>query len=216
MNPTLKKIIGILISAFLLCIAYIGNLRPLVKSQTFIDTLRNLNSARSLSEFEKKVSVPLDYWSPIGQEELVRNIANIVLGSVQQNSDQKSIGEMVDYIESYYKPIVDRGRGMSFEQNLYILGAINEVAYTKTNEVKYLQEAYEYYSQGLALGPERPQFLFGLFDVYRMEGDVKDTISTAQEIMNLWPSDTRTPQALDQYLAQIRSQASSSGSGKNK
>ncbi len=187
-----------------------GEFRPLAKSQIFIDTLRNLSSARSLQEFEKSVSVPLDYWSPVGQEELVRNVANTILGTIQQNSDPKLIEELVNYIESYYKPVIDRGRGMSFEQNLYILGAINEMAFTKTGQLRYLQGAHKYYSKGLEIGPKRPQFLFGLFDIYRMEGDVKGTIDIAQQIMSQWPADTRTPQALDQYLSQIRGEATSS------
>ena len=209
MKPTLKKIVGVLIAIFILWIAYFGTLRPLTKSQIFINTLRNLNSARSLSDFKKILSVPLDYSSPIGQEELVRNSANIVLGLVQQNSDPKLIADTLDYIESYYMPLINRGRGMSFEQNLYILGAINELAFTKTNQTNYLADAQKYYTEGLSLGPKRPQFLYGMFDVYRIEGNVTGAVSIAQQIMNQWPADTRTSQALDQFLAQVRSATSS-------
>ena len=208
-NPVLKKIIGIVVPLFILWAAYYGTFSPLRKSQIFIDTLRGINSAHSLSDFEKAMSVPLDYRSPVGQEELVRNTANMVLGIVQQNSDPKLIEEAVNYIENYYKPIIDRGHGMSFEQNLYILGAINEMAATKTSEVRYLEAAQKYYSKGLALGPKRPQFLFGLFDVYRMEGDVKNSIEIGQQIMNQWPTDTRTPAALDDFLARVRGATSS-------
>ena len=214
-NPTFKKIIGISVSVLILCVAYVGNFRPLVKSQTFIDTLRNLSSARSLSEFEKNVSVPLDYWSPIGQEELVRNIANAVLGIVQNNNDPKLLSEVVNYIEGYYKPIVDRGRGMSFEQNLYLLGAINEMAFTKTGDARYLRNSHEYYSEGLTLGPRRPQFLYGMFDIFRMEGNIKGATDIARQITTSWPTDTRTTAALDDFLVKIREVAASS-SQKNK
>jgi hypothetical protein len=210
MNSTAKKIIGIIIPILILVLSYVGTLRPLGKSQSLIGTLRTVASARSLSDFESLTAKTLDYWSPVGQEELVRNTANMVLSIIQENSDPKTIANTVDYIESYYKPIIDYGRGMSFEQNLYILGAINEAAFVKTSDPRYLQAAHKYYFNGLALGPDRPQFLYGAFDIYRIEGNVTGVINIAHQIMAQWPEDSRTAQALDQYLTQVQQNAASS------
>lgn len=214
-SEELKKLIGILISVLILLVAYFGAFLPLRKSQIFIETLRSINSARSLADLQKMMSVPLDYYSPVGQEELVRNTANTMLGVVQQNSDPQIIANVVDYIESYYKPIVARGHGMSFEQNLYLLGAINEMAFTKTSQLRYLQDAHKYYSEGLALGPKRPQTLYGMFDVYRIEGNVEGATGVAQQIMKQWPTDARTQQALAQFLTQVQAHnATSAEKGK--
>jgi hypothetical protein len=203
MNSALKKILAVLAAVFILSVAYYGSYLPLRKSQAFIDALRNLRSAKSLAEFEQTISTPLDMPSPIGQEELVRNSANVILGLVRQNDKPEIIAEVVSYIENYYKPVIDRGVGMSFEQNLYILGAINEMAFVKTKDVKYFAAAKKYYSEGLGLGPKRPQFLYGMFDIYRIEGNVDGVKAIAGQILSQWPGDDSIKQGLSSFLSQV-------------
>jgi hypothetical protein len=89
---------------------------------------------------------------------------------------------------------------MSFGQNLYLLGALNEVALVKTRDPKYLVAAKRYFLMGLERGPKRPQFLYGMFDVYRAEGDVVKTQEIANQILAQWPTDERTRQALAEFL----------------
>ena len=203
MNPVSKKIIAIAISAAVLAIAYYGSYLPLRKAQIFIATLQNLQAVppTSINDLETRISVPLDYPSPIGQEELVRNTANSVLNFVQQSPNASSTNELVRYLLSYYDPVLVRGRGMSFGQDLYLVGAINEVAFARTGETNFLTTAQQYYEEGHALGPNRPQPLYGLFDVYRAEGDVMKTTQTANQILSSWPDDQTIGQSLAQFLA---------------
>ena len=87
---------------------------PMRKAQMFIATLQGLQTqagaATSLQDLESKLSVPLDYPSPIGQEELVRNMANSVLSFVQQGSNASSTAALISYLNSYYDPIL-AGKG---------------------------------------------------------------------------------------------------------
>jgi hypothetical protein len=204
MNKTLRKVIAILAAAFILSVAYYGDYLPLRKSQVFISALRELRNIKSLTDFEHTLSVPLDLPSPIGQEELVRNTANIVLNLTQQNDKPETVAEITSFIENYYRPIVERGKGMSFEQNLYIMGAINETAFVRTRDVKYLQAAHNYYNEGLKLGPKRPQFLYGMFDVYRMEGNVEAATTIANQILTQWPDDEQIRNGLNLFLSQVK------------
>ncbi|HVO28649.1 MAG TPA: hypothetical protein VMT81_01550 [Candidatus Paceibacterota bacterium] len=203
MNPTAKKIIAIAISVAILSVAYYGEYLPLRKAQMFIATLQGLqgNPPTSLADLENRLSVPLDYPSPIGQEELVRNTANSVLGFVQQSPDATTTDELVGFLMGYYQPILSRGRGMSFGQDLYLVGAINEVAFARTGQANFLSTAQQYYEEGEQLGPNRPQPLYGLFDVYRAEGNVTGTVAIADKILTNWPSDQSVKQALAQFLA---------------
>jgi hypothetical protein len=209
-----KKIIGILASVFIMSVAYYGSYLPLQKSQSFIATLQSLSSVKSLQEFEAKLSTPLDLPSPIGQEELVRNTSNITLNLVQQNNSSGTIGEVVSYIEKYYAPIIDRGRGMSFEQNLYVLGTINEIAFIKTHNLKYLEDAHKYYDEGLTLGPTRPQFLYGMFDIYRTEGNVDGARAIKDRILSEWPGDQRTIDGFNQFIQYVASSTAASAKKK--
>lgn len=167
----------------------------------FISTLQGLQTtpATSLSDLETRLSTPLNYPSPVGQEELVRNMANSVLAFVQQGGDPSSSAQLIGYLNSYYDPILSQGRGMSFGQDLYIEGAINEIAFAETGNPTYLSDSQKYYLEGNQLAPNRPQPLYGLFDVYRAAGDATDTIAIGKKILSNWPSDTRISTSLQQF-----------------
>lgn len=203
MNPTSKKIIAIAVSVAILAIAYYGSYLPLRKAQGFIATLQGLQTTppTSLQDLETRLAVPLNTPSPIGQEELVRNTANSVLNFVQQSPDATSTDELVGFIMGYYQPILSRGKGMSFGQDLYLVGAINEIAFAQTGQANFLSTAQQYYEEGEVLGPNRPQPLYGLFDVYRAEGNVASATAIGDKILANWPTDTTVRQALAQFVA---------------
>jgi hypothetical protein len=205
MNPTPKKIIAIAVSVAILFIAYYGSYLPLRKAQGFISTLQGLqsNPPASLQDLETRLAQPLNDPSPIGQEELVRNMANSVLNFVQQSPNATSTDALVSFMMSYYDPILARGKGMSFGQDLYLVGAVNEIAFARTGQANFLSAAQQYYTQGETDGPNRPQPLYGLFDVYRAEDNVSGTVAVGDRILANWPSDTTVRQALAQFVAGI-------------
>lgn len=201
-DRTYKITAAVIIVAIILGISVYGSYLPMRKAQMFIATLQNLQSspATSLQDLESRLSVPLDYPSPIGQEELVRNMANSVLAFVQQGPDPTSTANLIGFMNSYYDPILNSGKGMSFGQDLYLEGAINEVAFAETGNQTYLQAAEKWYGEAVADGPNRPQALYGLFDVYRASGNTSGTIAIGERILQNWPSDIQIQQALMQYL----------------
>jgi hypothetical protein len=199
-DRTYQRVIAIIIVAAILGIAFYGSYMPMRKAQIFIATLQGLQTrqgqATSLQDLENKLSVALDYSAPIGQEELVRNMANSVLSFVQQGGDATSTGALIGYLNSYYDPILSAGKGMSFSQDLYLEGAVNEIAFATTGNPTYLVAAEKWYKEGVSFGPNRPQSLYGLFDVYRAEGNTTDTVAVGTTILNNWPSDVKIHQAL--------------------
>jgi hypothetical protein len=206
MDRTLKGTIAVVISVFILFAAVYGSYMPMRKAQIFIGTLEGLQSQppTSLQDLEDRLSVSLDYPSPIGQEELVRNTANSVLSLIQRGIDATTTAALTDFLDGYYDPILTWGKGMSFGQDVYIEGAINEIAFARTGDQNYLQKALQYYREGNTLGPNRPQPLYGLFDVYRAAGDVTDTQATADKILANWPTDQGISAALAQFLTSAK------------
>ena len=200
MNPDIKKAIAVSAAIFILLVAYYGSYLPMRKSTIFIDTMQSSYKIKTISDFESMFSVPLDYASPIGQEELVRSMANTINGSIQNVADPKALNELVNYAEKYYAPIVARNKGMSFGQDIYLLGVMNEVAFLKTKEPKYLQAAEKYFKMELALGPKRPQGLYGLLDVYRIGGNIDEFKKIASQVLSQWPSDTRIADLINQTI----------------
>jgi hypothetical protein len=205
MDSTIKKTVAIVVSVAIIVVTYIGSYLPLRKAQSYIATLQGFQNQppTSLQDLETRLSVPLDAPSPIGQEEVVRNTANSVLGLIQHGIDATSTAELMDFLSSYYEPIFTRGRGMSFGQDVYLEGALNEVAFSQTGDPNYLAGAQHYYALGEQLGPNRPQPLYGLFDVYREEGDVTDTVAIANKILANWPTDPTVSSSLATFLKAV-------------
>jgi len=217
MDRTQKGTIAVILIALILGVAAYGSYLPMRKAQIFITTLQgfSINPPTSLQDLESRLSAGLDYPSPIGQEELVRNTANSILGFLQRGTDATTTAQLVGFLNSYYDPIIARGRGMSFGQDVYLEGAVNEIAFADTGASGYLQDALKYYSIGHQLGPNRPQPLYGLFDVYRAMNDASGTEMTAQQILANWPSDTRVAQSLVQFLSSTHATSTVKG-GKGK
>ena len=130
----------------------------------------------------------------------MRNMANSVLAFIQQGGDASSSAQLISYLNSYYEPILASGKGMSFGQDLYIQGAINEIAFAQTGDPSYLAASKQYYLEANQLGPDRPQALYGLFDVYRAEGDVTNTFMIGNKILSNW-NDLRIRASLLQFAS---------------
>ncbi len=90
---------------------------------------------------------------------------------------------------------------MSSGQDLYLLGAINEMAFVRTGDPLDLQASQRYYEKGEQLGPNRPQVLYGLFDIYRAENNVSGATAIADKILANWPSDQSVAQSMQAFLA---------------
>jgi hypothetical protein len=199
MSDAVKKTIAIAVTAALLGVAYYGNFLPMRKSQAFIATLRNTGSARSLQEFLGMFQQVFDMPSPIGQEELVRNFAGTAVGIVNGNLPPQAIQTIIQFVEDSFAPIMTQGRGMSYTQNLYTLGNLHQAAFIKTHDPQYLARARIYYEEGLKLAPRRPQFLYGLLDVYRLQGDPEGVRNISKTILSLW-DDPRVKKSVDDFF----------------
>lgn len=196
MSPLIRKTIGIILATALLLIAYLGSFLPMRKSTAFIRGMHKMEAASQNKKltpelFEKTMTNSLLAPSPIGQEELVRQTTGMVLGIIQEGASPGDVERLVGFAESFYTPIVERGRGMSFSQDLYVLGLMHQAAAIKTQDSRYLVASRAYFEEGLRLSPKRPQFLYGLFDIYRLAGDFGRAREIGERILSLWPEDER-------------------------
>mgnify|MGYP001600940459 CR=1 FL=1 len=206
MNQNLKKIIAIVAGLILVFVAYFGSYLPLQKSHLFIKTMRNLSQINSLQEFEEAMSTVLEFNSPIGQEELLRQFASTIIDVINQPHHPPVLGKLINtYLNKYYEPIIQSGSGMSFNQNLYVLGTLNEIAALKTQNPEFLSAAKTYYLKSYEIGPKRPQALFGLFDIYRIEGNVEEVKKIHEQILTQWPGEKKTKQAFEEFLSKVSS-----------
>ncbi len=207
MDPFLKKNIAIAAGILLLVTAYLGNYMPLRKSMAFIDANRQMAGVSGLNELLDILGKPLRMNSPIGQQELVRNTANMIYNLIRtENGKNPAIAQaLTGFVNENYAPILAKDRGMSFGQDIYILGLMNEAAAIQTRDSKYADAAQAVYERGLTLSPRRPQYLYGLLDVYRLKGDLPGAARIAKEIVGYWPNDAKTQDLLTRIEASLKS-----------
>jgi len=202
MNQLPKQIIAISASFFILVMIFYGSYLPYKKSKTFISSLNALGAGqiRSFEQLDNIVSSSLKINSPIGQEELVRQFLGIFTGFISQNENPEVIDVLVKYIKTYSDPILNRGKGLSFNQDLYLAIRLYLTAYEKTKDQKYLDKAKQYAELSYSLGPKRPQVLYSLFDIYRLENNIEKAKEIGNQILTYWPDDENAKAAYDELL----------------
>jgi hypothetical protein len=151
------------------------------------------------------LSPALDAPSPIGQEELVRWSAQTVTDLIHMGrTKQESTVRFVEFLNHYFVPIVQRRKGNSFALTAYVAGTAQMEAYFKMGNAVYLTDAETLFLTGLEASPKRAEFLYGLFDVYRLAGNTDRVKAIADQILTQWPDDQATRASLAEYLAQPR------------
>jgi tetratricopeptide (TPR) repeat protein len=202
MSKFSKQVIAIVAIVLLVVVLYIGTYLPYRKGVSYITALGQAPQATSLSEFGHVFAVSLDLPSPVGQEELVRSFVNTMSSVIASNAkDVPGLGDSaLQLVDHYAQPLLDRGRGLSFAQLLYVSGAAYETAYSATGNTAYSDKARMYYERGLELSPDRPQFLYPLLEDYRARGDKDKARELAERILSIWPDDAQTRALLDKGL----------------
>lgn len=202
MNDDLKKILAVAVCVFLAAMAVYGSYLPYRKSGYYIDAIRAIqgNKIDSLESFEKTLELPFEAGGPIGQNEIVRNSSNYVTSLIKANGKMYPVivDPLIDFLRKYYDPILDTPQGMSFGQDLLLMGTVYENAFLATNNPKYLKGAIYFLEKARELGPNRPQSLLALFDMYRLAGDKKNAIEVGENILTLWPKDASTQRLLEE------------------
>ncbi|GEM_PF-301923 len=199
LDPLIKKSLVIFGSAAMIVFIYFSAYLPYMKSQKLIDALGGIQGGASLQSYEKAFSSALDFYSPVGQEESVRQLGNSTFSilSSQKNLPRDISEELLDFNLKYFNPIIEDSRGGNASQNILVLGQTYHVLALGYNDVNYLDTAISYYKKGLDRSPRRPQFLYSLLEAYQAKKDYPSAIKIGDEIVKYWPADTQVKQGIE-------------------
>lgn len=199
MNPTIKKSIAFLFTVFILFLMYFGAYRPLKKSQLYIQAMVALQSGKikSVKDFTDKFNSALKFYSPIGQDEVVSYYTGGILANViNQQANPQVVEVLIKDVEQWIEPIVKKGKGFGYSQNLYNFAMIYELAAEKLKSAEYLQKSVDLFYEGLKNSPNRKLFLKGLFSVCQLTGDNEKLKEIGEIILRFWPEDREIKEAL--------------------
>lgn len=188
-----QPIIVILITLALIS-AYFGAYLPFVKGQEYVTALRAAQSVRSLNEFETLFARPLDFYSPIGDEEIAKFLGMNILNTVTQARPEELNRALVEYIEPYM--IKNNLR------HLIILGQMYSILWREYGHKEDYMKSESYQRKAFEIGPNLPPVLYGLLDIYQTSGDDVKLKEIASEIVKYWPQD----EGVQNVLKRINSQ----------
>ena len=199
MDKEAKQILSFLGIAAVIAGFIYGSYLPLMKSQALAAVLNEINGNLTVNQFEADFRGVLNYPSPVGQYEVLKQLNNEVVGFLQNSKSipQPVADEVVKFTMSYNAPIIASGRGLNFAQFLVASGNMYQFMGQIYGNKADLDQAAAFYKEGLGFSPRRPQFLYGLFDVYLSEKDVPDALRVGEEIVAYWPTDSQAKADLE-------------------
>lgn len=198
-NNDIKIIIAFIITILILTSFYFGAYLPLQKSQMHINAIFSLQSGkvRTFDDFNNLFDSVLDFYSPVGQDEITQYYLGILLNIINQQSDKNIIDVLARQAENRMEPILKAGKGFNFNQNLYTLGSIYKITALKFRDLGYYQKAVNIFNDGLKYSPNRLIFLRGLFDLYSANADDKEkTLEIGKTILKYYPNEKKVTEYL--------------------
>ncbi len=187
-NIFIKQFIIIILVIFAVASIILGAVLPWMKSQLYINTLTMLQSGRitTVEQFERDFGGVLDFYSPIGQEEVVKYLGNDIAGMMLNEArDTGKIGQVAPILTGFMEPYL-------FQSDVIhlIFGADTyRLLLRMTGNGEYFNKSEFYYKKAYDIGPKLPPVLYGMFDLYQLSGDKNNMEKIGKEILKYWPDD---------------------------
>lgn len=192
MPESTKKLIALLVTIFALALLYTSAYLPYTKSSLYIIAMQSAGGAKTLEDFLKPYDTAFNFWSPVGQPEMIRFFANNVLGFLtdqKQTLPEPLATALVNYTVDRIDADTLGNKGLNYSQLVLLEASILSSYGEKYNKTDALQKAEDLYKEGENLSPRRPQFLYGLFSLYTYENKPDEAKPIGEEILKYWPTD---------------------------
>lgn len=159
-----------------------GAVLPFMKAGSYLTALSNLPRVRSVQEFGQNFDVMFNFYSPVGDEEVTKFLANDIVELVNQSQQPESVSRaLVSYIEPHLQK--DNPRHL-------LSGAqMHTILWMRYHSKEDFSKAEGYYKQILSVGPKLPPALYGILDLYVRAGDKDNARKVAETILTYWPTD---------------------------
>jgi len=191
MSKVIKNFIILILILLTIFSIVFGSFLPLIKSQYYITAVKSLSTIKSVADFKNNFDKALKFYSPVGDEEVVKYLANVIFGIISNKNQSEEVSrELVSYIEPYL--FENNVRHLISGGSLYFSLWVN---YGRKD--KDLEKAESYFLKAYQIGPKLPPVLYGLFDLYKESQQKEKAIKIAQEILSYWPEDKKVIEILE-------------------
>jgi O-antigen ligase len=161
---------------------YFGALLPYAKASRYIAAEASAGMIADEAEFEEHFNYVLRFSSPVGGEEVPKYLSSDISGLLSRLSDPKTepvARAIVNYIEPYlWKNDV---------RHLLVAAQMRYVLWHNFHKAQDFEAAKNDFEAAHGIGPELPQPLYGLYQIYSEAKDTPHISEVKQEILQLWP-----------------------------
>ncbi len=168
-----------------------GAFLPFRKAQLFIAVMQQAYQSQTIGDYEATYNKALGFYSPVGQAEDVRFLLSQISSVIVAKPPQDVSDALVRYADQISRVNAPGQQGLNYTQELVTLATIHEANFHNYHEQNDYNVALSLYEKGLQLSSKRPQFLYGLFQLYMDAGDTANEKAIGEKILSLWPTDTK-------------------------
>lgn len=185
----IKYIIALAVTALVIWLLYFGIYSPFMKAQLYVDVSRDSQNIHTLGDLTDTFKPAMEFPSPVGQDEVVSSYTGVLYSIVSHQTQEAVIRAIISEAEKWAIPFLDKGKGFNYNQTLFNIGSIYEYGAIKLKDQGYFMKSLEYFKLGSMLSPGRQAFVYGLINLYQIEGDVTNLKKEVDYALTLWPSD---------------------------
>ncbi len=184
-NPT--GLYAVVVAGIFLAITamVMGSFMPLIKSQRYIDAVQSVNSVRSVQEFETLFNNAINFYSPIGDEEIGKFLGGDIANAISYAGQPENVSRA---LEAYVEPQLMQDNVV----HLMILGNLRTILWKKFNKPEDYNKAEEFYLKAHEIGPKLPTPMYALMELYRLKNEKEKMTAIGRQILSYWPNDIQT------------------------
>ena len=200
MNLITKKLIAGAVIVGAIVILYYGAFLPLRKGQFYIMSLKKISAEKpkSIDELNEIFRPALELKSPVGHYEATSAYLGTMFSILNQQDDRAVVDALIEKIEENVLPILEEEKkSFNYWQTIYTLGLMYRSVAIKFGDEIYYEKAEKAFKEGLEYSPNRPAFLYGLFDLYVAKGDNDNLKEAGNIILNYWPNDNEVKKMIN-------------------
>jgi len=190
MKPLVKKIVIIVAVFFAVLGIYFGAYLPYKKANAFIGKIRLLQSVKSIDELKFHFNEVLGMGSPVAQDEIVTFTLDQLSNVIREDLPEAINRSITDYTEEVASSVLENPRSAELTKTYLKMGIIYQKNWLFYKDPVFAAKAEDMYLKGLAISPNRPQFLYGLFDLYLSGRRMEEAKSVGEKILGFWPNDS--------------------------
>ena len=195
----------ILIIAAILAL-YFGAYAPFEKASLFIAALQSSSQATTLQEFENDFNAAIQFYSPVGEQEIERYAGDQIVNVLGQKGITPQLSQaLADYMGQITHLSHPSARGLDITQEYLLVANAYQLAWMTTHNPTDFTASEKAYQSGLVLSPKRPQLLYGLLQLYTNAGMAAPALQVAEKVNKYWPSDAQVASLIPELRKAVSS-----------